>query len=72
MDVPAAVGYDEAMGEPAQKIEPHDDQERPLPEQGIEEWFEALPPDDWSNVLDENAFRPVRWVEGVGFVEVST
>jgi hypothetical protein len=45
---------------------------RALANQGMAEWLTALPNDDWSDALDESAFRSVRWVDGVGFVEVPT
>ena len=41
-----------------------------LAETGLADWRASLPADDES-LVDESAGRPVRWVEGQGWVEES-
>jgi post-segregation antitoxin (ccd killing protein) len=41
-----------------------------LAETGLADWGASLPADDES-LVDESAGRPVRWVEGQGWVEES-
>jgi hypothetical protein len=47
--------------------EPSAPRERPLERQGLEEWF-AAGEDDTAALCDPNAGAPLRWVEGVGWV----
>lgn len=41
-----------------------------LAETGLADWGVSLPPDD-EGLVDESAGKPVRWVEGHGWVEDS-
>ena len=41
-----------------------------LAETGLADWGASLPPDD-GGLVDVNAGRPVRWIEGQGWVEES-
>jgi hypothetical protein len=41
-----------------------------LDESGLADWGASLPADD-DSLVDESAGRPVRWVEGQGWVEES-
>ena len=41
-----------------------------LAEQGLEEWSRGLPDEDAGGLVDSSAGKPVRWVAGVGWVEV--
>jgi hypothetical protein len=42
-----------------------------LAETGLADWGASLPPDD-EGLVDEALGKPVRWVEGRGWVEEST
>jgi hypothetical protein len=41
-----------------------------LAETGLADWGASLPPDD-EGLVDVNAGKPVRWVEGQGWIEES-
>ena len=43
--------------------------ERATANEDVNAWLASLPADDWTDALDDRALRPVRWVDGVGFVE---
>jgi Arc/MetJ-type ribon-helix-helix transcriptional regulator len=43
-----------------------------LAEQGLEEWFHALPEEDVESLLNPRAGKAVRWVSGEGWVEDRT
>jgi hypothetical protein len=40
-----------------------------LAEQGLEEWARSLPEEDTDALVDGSAGRPVRWIQGEGWVE---
>jgi hypothetical protein len=40
-----------------------------LAEQGLEEWARGLPEEDAEALVDINAWKPVRWIPGEGWVE---
>jgi hypothetical protein len=53
-------------GEPNRRDVPQDEARDDV---DFASWLASLPADDWSGALDLNAFRRVRWIDGVGFVE---
>jgi hypothetical protein len=42
-----------------------------LARQGLEEWTNSLPEEDAAALVDSSSAKPIRWVSGQGWVEVS-
>ncbi|MBI4540521.1 MAG: hypothetical protein HY704_13555 [Gemmatimonadetes bacterium] len=42
-----------------------------LAEAGFDEWVRSLPEEDVTSLVDLTAGKPVRWVPGEGWIEVS-